>query len=586
MALDGIMLAAIRDELNKRLIGGRIDKIYQINKNTLTFLIRNNNNNYRLLISADPRYSRLHITGIKFKNPEHPPDFCMLLRKYLQRSVIYKIEQPDFERILIFYLKIRNQTYFMFTEIMGRYSNISLVSKEGVIMDSLKRITEEQSKKRHLYPGIKYKYPPAQDKLNPLKAYKNEFIEQLTQNPDKTIYRAIMDNYRGISPDSAREIGYRADANYNQKICTISKNDLQKIWNAFSKYFQMIKKNKFNPVIALDNEEEIKYFSAFELTHKSGFNIRNFSSSGELFDYYYINKIKSVKYNKSQKRLKKIAQEYLTKNRKQSKKNKRLLKQAQNAEELKKKGELLKASIHQLKRGMKIIKLINYYQIEQKKISIELDPSLTPSENIEHYFKRYHKAKKSIFHIKKQLGVLKHEEKYLEQVLLNINQSENIKELELIENELIEEGYIKSRKDKKATKGEKKIMPLPPLHFKSSQGYDILVGRNNNQNDYLTKKIANRDDLWFHIKDHAGSHVIIRNHTGKEIPAETIKEAACIAAFYSKGRMSNTVPIDYTEIKNVNKPKGAKPGLVYYDNYYTIMIKPDQELVKNLKKDL
>src|SRR5690554_4216718 len=439
MALDGIMLAAIKTELDNKILCGRIDKIYQIEQNTITLIIRNNNKNYRLLISAAPRHSRLHITNIKFKNPQQAPDFCMLLRKYLKRSIIYKIEQPDFERILIFYLKNRNQNYLMFVEIMGRYSNISLVNKEGLIMDSLRRITEEQSKKRHLYPGIKYKYPPAQDKSNPLKISENKFIEQLLQNPDKTAYRAIMDNYRGISPDSAREIGYRAGIDYNQEICIFSKKDLQNIWNAFFKYFQMIKTKQFNPVIALNNKGEINYFSAFELTHKSGLSIKSFSTPGELFDFYYINKIELAKHNKFQQRLKKIVKEYLAKNRKQNRNNQILLKQAKNAKILKEKGELLKAGIQQLKKGMKEIELINYYYPEQNKIKIELDPSLTPTENIEHYFKIYHKAKKSIGHLKKQLGILRHEEKYLEQVLLNINQAENLDELKIIEKELIEE---------------------------------------------------------------------------------------------------------------------------------------------------
>lgn len=582
MSLDGIMLAATKNELEHKLVDGRIDKIYQISGDTLTLTVRNHNTNYQLLISANPQHARIHLSKINYENPIKPPDFCMLLRKYILRCIIGKIEQPDFERILIFHLKQRNTKYYLFLEIMGKYSNISLVDEGGIVLDSIRRVTEQQSQERQLYPGIKYRFPPAQDKFNPLVIDKNEFLGKITITPGQSIYRAIMNNFRGIGPDSAREIVYRAGHDYQSSILDLNEKDLSDIWDSFSNYFQKVREGSFRPTIGFKNDKNIDYYSAFELTHKEEIDVKRFDSIGDLFDFYYQNKIKLLKINSFQQRQINIVEKYLSKNQKQSRMFKKDLQQARNADVLKEQGELLKANIYQLKKGMEKLEVINYYDPEQKTITINLDPSLSPTENIQRYFKKYQKAKKSIMHLKKQLGILRHEERYLENVLLNIQQAESVEELAVIEQELKEEGYIRAKKHHPKNKN-KQPQPLPPYHFKSSQGYDILVGRNNHQNDYLTQKIANRDDLWFHVKDLAGSHVILRNHTGKEVPPDTLKEAACIAAYYSKGRMSANVPVDYTEIRNVKKPKGAKPGLVYYENYQTIYTTPEEDLVQRLK---
>ncbi len=581
MSLDGIMLAAIKNELDNTLVGGRIDKIYQIPGFILTLTIRSKGTNYQLLISANPQHPRLHLSELSFKNPVKPPDFCMLLRKYIQRSIIEKIEQPDFERILIVHLKQRDTLFYLIVEIMGKYSNVSLVDEGGFVLDAIRRVTKQQSQERQLFPGIKYKYPPAQDKLNPLTTTRDDFIASLNRETTQPVYRSVMNNIRGISPDSAKEIVYRAGLNYQKTTANLEQKELIKIWDSFSNYFHQVQQNNFKQSIGFNKKEDIDFFSAFVLTHKENLDIKTFNSPGKLLDFYYLNKIKLGKIKNYQQKLYNVIENYQEKNQKQSHGFILKLRKAQNAEPLKEQGELLKANIYNLKKGMKEIQVINYYDTDQKTISISLDPSLPPTENIQRYFKKYRKAKKSVKHIKKQLGILKHEKIYLENVLLNIEQAESIEELEIIEQELREEGYIKNRHHK--TNKSKKSLPLPPYHFQSTQGYDILVGRNNHQNDYLTQKIANRDDIWFHVKELAGSHVILRNHTGKEIPTNTLKEAACIAAYYSKGRMSTNVSIDYTQVKNVKKPKGAKPGLVYYENYQTININPDEALVNSLK---
>ena len=580
VSLDGIMLAAIKSDLNKTLIKGRIDKIYQVDRHLITILIRNNNYNYKLLISSHPHFARVHITEKGFNNPVKAPDFCMLLRKYLLRGTIVTIEQPDFERILNIEIELHNKKYHLFVEIMGKYSNIVLVNEDGLVLDAVKRVTPQISRERELYPGIKYKYPPKQDKLNPLLVNKEDYFDKIDDQFTQASYKAIMYNFRGIGPYSAKEIVYRAGLNPSLEYNQISVEDKNSIWESYNSIINDIRNNFFQATAGIEGDEII-YISPFALNHLDN-QEKKFEDTGSLLDYYYQIEIVEKELNSSKKQLEDIVNNYLRKNLKKQKKFKKQLKEGENAEKFKKIGELITANIYQLKKGMKGIKVVDYYDSEQSEVQISLDPKLTPADNAQRYYKKYSKAKKSVKHLKKQIGKLRHEERYLEQVLLNIEQSESKEELREIREELINEAYIKNKKKKKTARNNNKA--LPPHKYISSQGYDILVGRNNHQNDYLTKKIANNQDLWLHVKNLAGSHVIIRNHTREDIPDETIEEAALIAAYYSKGRMSENVPIDYTEVKNVKKPSGAKPGLVYYEEYQTVYVTPEQELVQRLKK--
>ncbi len=571
MAIDGVMLNCIKNDLEQTLIGARIKKIYQPEDKLLDFNLRQPGEDYKLLISTHPQKARVHISNLNFDNPRHPPTFCMLLRKYLSGGIIKKISQPNFERILNINIENNFKTYTLILEIMGRYSNVILIDEEENVLDSLKRITKKISSERELYPGIQYQLPPAQDKLNPLSVNKDDFFAKIPADFSKYCFRAILYNFRGIGPYFAKEIVYRAGVNYEQHYIDLSKKQRDNIWLSFQKIFKLTKNNFFNPTMGI-KDKKVEYISAFPLKHlkENMSKIIDFSNSGQLFEYYYNHFIKNRMFKKQQKRLDDIISNYLQKNRKKQKEIRDRLKASLKADKYKQKGELLKANIYKMEKGMKEIKVANFYD-QNKEISIDLDPKLSPSENIQKYFKKYNKAHKSKKHLKRELGKFRHEERYLEQVLLNIEQSSSEEELMLIEKELKDEKYIKKEKQKN---NKKKSKRLPPRKYKSSQGYDILVGRNNRQNDQLTKKMANNHDLWLHTKKIAGSHVIIRNDTAKEIPVQTIKEAARLAAYYSKGKMSSNVPIDFTEVKNVNKPAGAKPGLVYYDNYQTIYVDP------------
>ena len=582
MAFDGIMLSALKDNLKENILGARIEKSYQIDKKLIIMNLRHNNQNLKLLISTDHQGARINLSELDFDYPSYPPDFCMLLRKYLKNSYIQNITQKDFERVIQIEIEKRGKKYTLIAELMGKYSNVILLDDNNIVLDAMKRITEDQNKERQLYPGQKYQVPPGQDKVNPLDIrVTEEFLTVIDDQFEQAAYRAVMFNFRGIGPYSAREIVYRADIDPSQNYDKL--NDFQKIQLAesFIKIFELIRNNNYKPVIAL-KDEEVDYISAFPLEHRNPDKIMDFENIKQMMDYYYSNFLKDKELKKSINNLRKIVKNYLNKNIKKQKKLKQQLKESKSADKYKKKGELIKSNIYQLEKGQEEAVLTDYYSENQANLKIKLDPSLTPAENAQKYFKKYNKLQKSVKHLKREIAKLRHEEKYLNQVMLNIEQAETLEDIEEIREELKEENYIKKQKQKSKNKGGKK---LPPRKFISSDGYHILIGRNNKQNDKLTKKIANKGDIWLHTKTIAGSHVIIKRDTSKKIPNTTLNEAASLAAYFSKARDSKNVPVDYTEVENVNKPKGARPGLVYYEKYQTIYIDPDPELTKKLAKD-
>ena len=462
---------------------------------------------------------------------------------------------------------------------MRRYNNIILINNNNLVLDAIKILNNQC--KRDIHPGSIYEYPPSQDKLNPLKVNYNTFFNQIPSNFSKKVYQAVMYNFRGIGPASSKEIACRANIDHNAKYDELDQKSKDDLFNSFENIFNKLKENNINPAIGYKNDE-IDYYSAFKLNYKSDIDkIIKFEDTDQLFDYYYINYLKDIEVKEKKNKLNGVVNGFLKKNIKKQDEFKEELKQNKNFELFKQIGELIKANLHQINKGDKTIKLINYYNEDQNEIKIELDPKITPIENAQKYFKKYQKAKKSLTHLKRQIGKLRHEEKYLDQILYNIEQANKLEDLIEIENELKEEGYIKKTKQNK-NKDNKK---LPPYKYTSSDNYQILIGRNNKQNDKLTKYIANKGDIWLHTKKIAGSHVIIRNHTNDDVPENTILEAAKLAAYFSKAKESKNVPIDYTPVENVNKPKGAKPGLVYYDKYQTVYVDPaSSEVIKQIEK--
>ncbi|ADL12488.1 Rqc2 family fibronectin-binding protein [Acetohalobium arabaticum] len=586
MALDGLTLQAIKIELEEELIGGRLDKIYQPKENLLTLRFRQPGENIKLLLSASPQNPRIHITDSDHENPLRPPTFCMLLRKHLEHGRLRKIEQPDFERILKIYIDSKNnqgeiETKILLIEVMGRHSNIILIDNKNQILDSIKRVTSDMSRHREILPGHEYKKPPKQGKTNPLTVKKDEFIKRIkSADIEKKVYRAIMDNIRGISPLIAKELAYRTGLNKNDKIRKISSISLEKLWPEFKKLIEQIKAEDFEPNLIIE-DDKFKAYSVTELTSLSEYQKKKFATANELLDYYFTTKIRLKEITDLKNSLKGVTSDNIEKAMKKYRRVKGQLKGARNAEKYRIKGELIKANIYRIKPGQTKLEATNYYSDEEETVNIQLDADLSPAENAQKYFKKYDKAKKSVDYLENELRKAKNEVNYLKQVEVLVEQAENIEDLQELKEELTSEGYIKKQKSKKDSR-KNKSKKSEPLKFKSSDGFDIRVGRNNHQNDKLVKYESSDQDLWLHAKDIPGSHVIIKNHTRDEVPQNTIEEAAHLAAYYSKGKNSSNVPVDYALAKHVNKPKGAKPGMVYYENQQTLYVTPQQEIIEEM----
>lgn len=586
MAFDGLVIYTLAEEMRDRLTTARVDKIYQPDPETVTVAMRGRGENIHVLFSANAQHPRVHFTGEKFINPPHPPAFTMLLRKYLTSGRVLEILQPGFERVLQIVIQNLNDegelvNYRLIIEMMGRHSNLILLDENDHILDGVKRVSADVSRHREVLPGRPYVNPPEQDKANPLMADEAPFKALLQLDLEAKLFQGIMTNYRGISPLIAKEICVRAGLAPEGKVKELGSEEFDRLWLAFESIFADLRNRRTAPTLVEDETGRVIAYSCFELEQFAEMKQLRFPSMSELLDYYFGKKIKRQALDQFSGDLRKLVGNLLEKDMKKREKLRDQLDAAQNSEDLRIKGEMLTANIHLAEKGAASIAVVNYYDPDMREITIELDPALSPQANAQKYFKRYNKLKKSIEYVLIELEKLDREIDYLKNVELSLEQVESPLDIEEIREELISEGYL--RENRRATPNRSKLKSKP-MRFTSSAGFDILVGRNNRQNDELSKKIAARDDLWFHVKEMPGSHVIIRNVDRQEVPAATITEAAVIAAYFSKARASANVPVDYTQIRNVNKPKGAKPGMVIYLNYQTAVVTPDEALVERLKK--
>lgn len=594
MALDGIVIYSLVEEFSSKLIGGKIDKIYQPEEDELLLTIRNKGENYKLLLSANSSNPRTYTTATyKKENPMSAPLFCMLLRKHLLNGRIVNIHQPDFERIIRITIESYDELKIktskdLIIEIMGRHSNIMLVdNEENKILDSIKRIPLSISSYRQVLPGKTYLNPPSQNKLNPLNEVSLEkFIDTISKNKN-VLYKSIYSSFDGISPLIAREICFRSNINEDTHVDYLEQHQFEKIYNVFTRFFNQIKNKIFYPCIAIDKRlYKIIDFSCVKLTMYNHFSFAENESISFILDKYYFEKDVKERINQKSQALRKSISTKLDRLYNKLKKQKEELLESENASVYKTYGELITSYIYMIKKGMDEIEVANFYDSDQNNIKIKLDKNLTPSENAQKYFKKYNKLKNASIEIKGQVEISQVEVDYLENIILNINNCENIEELEEIKEELIKEGYSKGRNNLKNKNKEKVV--TSPYEFISSDNFKIYVGKNNKQNDYITLKMAASDDIWMHTKNIPGSHVIIQSE-GNEIPESTLLEGAILAAYFSKGKMSSKVPIDYTKRKNVKKPNGSKPGMVIYETNSTIYVTPSEEeivKIKNNKKEI
>lgn len=567
MSFDGLFTRAITHEFSLLLKGGRISKIHQPYKNEIVFVIRANGKNHKLLLSVHPSYARAQLTNEAYDNPSEPPMFCMLLRKHLEGFILEDIHQVGLDRIIIFEVKGRNEigdvsSKQLIVEIMGRHSNIILVDQtRNIILDSIKHISYAVNTHRAIFPGQEYIAPPAQNKRDPLKATEEDVLKSIDFNAGK-IDKQLVEQFAGLSPLFAKEIVFQAGL---ANRVTLLK--------AFLFMMDKVKNHQYHPAITMmDNKES---FYLFPLEHLKGTS-KPFASCSELLDRYYFGKADRDRVKQQAHDLERFILNEKDKNEKKIKKLQATMKEAKNADQYQLYGELLTANIYAVEKGMKEIEVSNYYDENGGTVLIPLNPQKSPAENAQKFFTRYQKAKTALVMAGEQLEKAQEEVTYFETLIQQV-ETASTKDIAEIREELIEGGYLRDRQKR----GAKKVKNVKPVldQYIASDGTEILVGKNNKQNDYLTNKLAGKDEIWLHTKDIPGSHVLIRHSAPTD---ETLLEAAQLAAYFSKARNSSSVPVDYTQIRYVKKPSGAKPGYVIYENQQTMYVTPDEDMVMRL----
>jgi len=587
MPFDGICIRAITSELNSDLLNARIDKIHQPEKDELIFSIRQAGiGPVKILISANARWARMHINTVKKENPSTPPAFCMLLRKYLEGGKIKEIKQVDFERIV--HIKIEALNDFqewteklLICEFMGKHSNIILTNPENnLIIDAIKRYGSNLSSYREVLPGKEYKSPPDQGKLNPLKTGPDSFARAMWNTGEtRALASSLFNVYSGISPFSARELCINAGLDPDMPVEQSGEFEFSKLYTYLKKLLEEIDNGIIHPGVLYENNQAVE-FAPYQLSKTPTQKFTVAASINTACDHYYANKLDMVRLESMKINLARNIKVFLNKANKKRFLQEGDMTRAKEDEKYKLWGELITAYAYQLKKGDLETTLADFYSGEE--VNIKLDPRYTPIQNAQKYFKKYNKSRRTLKHLENLMAKNQKEIDYLESVIIAINQAEHPVELNEIVEELEKEGYIKSHNKRSKIKPQKS----EPRRFLSSDGLEILVGRNNTQNDLLTLNLAARSDLWLHTKDIPGTHVIVKlpKHISSihDVPDSTLEEAASLAAYFSKAGQADKVPVDYTFRANVHKPRGAKPGMVIYENYWTIMANPTSEKTNQL----
>lgn len=586
MALDGIVISNIIYELKDKLLGGRIDKIYQPLPDEIIFSVRSIGSNFKVLASANPSHPRIHITQIQKDNPISAPMFCMVLRKYIAGGKIISISQPNFERIVCIEIESMSEMgdktiKKLMIEIMGKHSNLILVDEKNCILDSIKRISHDKSSVREVLPGKEYQFPPSQNKKNPLGLEYYSFVSLAHIQEGLKLQNFLYQTYTGISPIMASEICFRADLDASSYCAQLDTQKEKALFTAFEKTIEQVKSCNYYPEIIYEkNSSKIIEFSSLSMSVYQDYKKINYDSISSLLEAFYSEKDAMYHIQQKSHDMRKIILSNIERCVKKKEIQIKTKKDTKNKDVWKMKGELITANIHAIQKGTSSFQTVNFYEPEMPKIEIILNPTKTPAENAQHYFNKYNKAKRTLAALEIQQKQNEEELSYLESILNSLENAKEEADIEEIRLELINAGYMKKKHSKK--KGQK-LKKSKPMHYLSSDGYDIYVGKSNIQNDELTLHFADSNDMWLHTKEIAGSHVIISTK-GMGILSDTaLLEAAHLAAYHSKGKNGSNVPVDYTLRKNVKKPSGAKPGMVIYEQNKTIYITPNIELISSLR---
>lgn len=575
MAFDGITIANIVKELKETLLDGRIYKIAQPETDELLLTVRTPQGQRRLCISASASLPLVYLTDENKPSPMTAPNFCMLLRKYVGNGRITDISQPGLERIIHLDIEHLNELgdlcrKTLIVEIMGKHSNIIFCDEKGMILDSIKHVSAQMSSVREVLPGRQYFITDTRQKSDPLTASEDRFCQELLAKP-MPIGKALYNSFTGISPVAAEEICFLAGIDSDLPAKELDLDVLSHLYRQFTYYFEQVSLGEFSPCIYYEGNEP-KEFSPLPLTHFTGYQKETFSSISEVIRIYYSSRDSITRIRQKSADLRHIVQTALERNRKKYDLQQKQLADTQNRDKYKIYGELIHTYGYNLPEGAKKLDALNYYTNEM--ISIPLDAQKTPPENAARYFEKYNKQKRTFEALTTLTAETRDEITYLESIVSALNIAQNEDDLAQLREEMTAAGYIR----RKAVKKKPKIVSRP-LHYISSDGFDMYVGKNNLQNDELTFHFASGNDWWFHAKGAPGSHVIVKTN-GEELPDRTFEEAGRLAAHYSSNSGAEKVEIDYVEKKHVKKPNGSKPGFVVYYTNYSLVIDSDISAIR------
>lgn len=588
MPLDAVCLRAVVTELDEKVRGGRVDKVYQPDRDEIVLSIRGTRGALRLMITAEPSAPRMHLIDANRENPAAPPMFCMLMRKYVQGAKIVSIHQPELERVAVIDLDttdemgvpVRRQ---LVCELMGKYSNIILKGDDGRIIDAIRRVDGDISGKRQVLPGLFYRMPPAQEgKDDPLTLTGAELVARLSGDEEKKLDKWLLGGLCGMSPLLCRELAYRAVGETGRPAGSLTPDERKKLAEVFDEFVQGVQAGAFHPMLLTRREDHaVQDFSFLPIRQYEGLmELTEMDSFSALLAAFYEKKGQAERMRRRAMDMIRTVTAARDRLARKLGAQREELEQTQNRDEYKRMGELIAANFYQLEKGMTRAKVIDYFDETCPEIEIELDIRLTPQQNAQKYFKLYNKAKTAEEMLTAQIAEGEAELSYLESVLQSIDEAENERDLAQLREELVQTGVLSHKQTK--NKRQQKPAASVPFEYRTSDGFSVWAGKNNLQNDLLSMKTAYKSDIWFHTQKIHGSHVILVVD-GRQPTDTALTEAAMIAAYHSKAKHSSLVPVDYTEVRNLKKPNGAKPGFVIYHVYQTAYVTPDEAKIESLR---
>ena len=581
MAFDACMMRAVLSEYRREFPEAKIEKVLQPRTDEVDLVIHYGGKSRRLIFNVGPNSPRLQLSDIPRENPPQPPTFCMLMRKYFSGARILSAEQLGFDRIAVLSVKCYDDMGFPVTrkivcEIMGKYANLIVLDGDDRVVAALKVIDFAASTVRQVLPGLKYQIPAQAEKLDPLKIDREVFFSRLADFPaERTVEKFITSTYSGIATQIARELCYRAGGETDLPVCRV---DRERLFSVFSAWQELLISEDYTPTLVIDRDGKPCDYSYMDITYLGeGLEKRHFDSFSALFDLYFAERDRIERINQRARDLIVLLNNARARTERKLAIQREALEESRKGESYRRAGDLITANMYRLSRGMTSFETVDYYDEEAPTVTVSLDPRLSPAANAQKMYKLYNKAKTASVVLTEQIALWERELLYLDSVRAFLDAAESEEDLAEIRDELYRSGYssrLRGYRPPKKTKARH-------LTFTTSGGFKLLVGRNNTQNDYLTFRLAAKEDVWFHVKDMPGSHVILVTE-GEEPGERDYTEAAAIAAHYSSAG-GDRVAVDYTRVKNIKKPQGAKPGFVIYKTNYTAYVKPmsGEELSEN-----